>query len=74
MRFTQRQAGGRFTREEVASFIAQLEAGRDGTGGPDASITPTPDRLTQADRAIRRISTADLAAELQRRGWIVVEP
>jgi hypothetical protein len=59
MGFNQRQAGGRFTRDEAAAFIEQLE-----DAGPPA---PT-------DLRLQDVSTEELAAELQRRGWIVVEP
>jgi hypothetical protein len=37
------------------------------------ATTPRSD-LTANEQAIRRIATPLLAAELQRRGWIVVEP
>ena len=59
MGFTQRQAGGRFTREEAAAFIEQLQG-----AGP-----PAPTGLQ-----LREVASEELAAELQRRGWIVVEP
>ena len=72
MRFTQRQAGGKFTRDEVAAFIEQLEA--EPGGDTDAPTKLAVERLTAADRAIRQLPTAALAAEMQRRGWIVVEP
>lgn len=65
MGFTQRQAGGKFTSDEADAFIAQLE---DGTASE-----PSP-RLTAAEQALRRVPAEQLAAELQRRGWIVVEP
>jgi hypothetical protein len=84
---TQRQAAGKFTRDEASAFIEQLQPsefdGQDGSNGPDATDGPdraTPivarpvARLTAADQALRRLSTEQLAAELQRRGWIVVEP
>ena len=72
MGFTQRQAGGKFTREEVAAFIERLEAE---AGGDNDDAPPQPAvRLTAADRATRQLPTAALASELQRRGWIVVEP
>lgn len=75
MGFTQRQAGGKFTQDEVTAFIDELEAAQhasDETGDP--SPRPKPERLTAAQRAIRKLSDADLAAELQRRGWVVMEP
>jgi hypothetical protein len=59
--FTQRQAAGRFTRDEADAFIDQLQA----ACGTDA---------TDGNPALRAIPDHHLAAELQRRGWIVVEP
>jgi hypothetical protein len=72
MGFSQRQAGGKFTRDEAEAFIDQLQtAEHEGaTPAPDAP----PERLTAADRKMRALRTDDLAAELQRRGWIVIEP
>jgi len=70
MGFTQRQAGGKFTRDEADEFIERLESEIHGDGPPaqSAPVTraPTP--------ALGEVPTAVLAAELQRRGWIVVEP
>ena len=79
MQFNQRQAGGKFTRQEADDFIAQLEAEAELTidVAPDVvvarSIKPVA-RPTSADKTVRDLSDAVLAAELQRRGWIVVEP
>lgn len=71
MGFTQRQAGGKFTREEAEAFIDRLQAEVDG----DAPVTPTAaERLSSAEQALRRMPAQQLAAELQRRGWIVMEP
>jgi hypothetical protein len=72
MGFTQRQAGGKFTADEADAFIEQLNEEQFGSGAPVAAA-PTA-RLTAADRTLRAIPDATLAAELQRRGWIVVEP
>jgi len=79
--FTQRQANGKFTRDEADAFIEQLEAAADAesTDGADARGTPAPPRtpaprLTAAERAAQAASSEVLAAELQRRGWIVIEP
>ncbi len=58
--FTQRQAAGKFSRDEADAFIDQLQA--QATGEPEA------------DPALRGLPDQQLAAELQRRGWIVVEP
>lgn len=72
MGFTQRQAAGKFTREEADAYIAQLEEALE---AGDKPVRPTPSpRLSSAERALREVSTQRLAAELQRRGWIVVEP
>ena len=74
MGFTQRQAGGKFTADEADTFIEQLQTEAAGEM-PDAPPATTPvAKLTAADRSLRKIPDATLAAELQRRGWIVVEP
>jgi hypothetical protein len=71
MGFTQRQANGKFTRDEADSFIEQLQ---DAETAPE-SVEPAPARrLTAVEQTLRGIPTPQLAAELQRRGWIVVEP
>lgn len=69
----QRQAAGRFTRQEADELIERLEAEADAVAGE----APAPSPLTRPSAAARRlrdVSDAVLAAELQRRGWIVVEP
>jgi len=87
--FTQRQAGGKFTRDEADAFIAQLEreaqeppveedessAGSGGRSSSEArsSVVPVP-RLTRTEQQLRAFSTEQLAAEIQRRGWVVIEP
>lgn len=72
MGFTQRQAGGKFTGDEAAAFIDELEEAQH-AGTEPGPAEPAP-RLTKAERALRAIPTDQLAAELQRRGWIVAEP
>ena len=89
MGFTQRQAGGKFTRDEADAFIAQLEseaefdaAISDATAPPTAqTVTPRPkkaatttsrQRGTEPD--LSSVPDDHLAAELQSRGWIVMEP
>ncbi len=116
MGFTQRQAGGKFTRDEAEAFIEQLEAEADGTAPPGESFapppagtvrpkTPKPDpgktggwrsqlpnasppasTPSQPKRAVKKstskspeldlseVSAEELAAELQGRGWIVLDP
>lgn len=78
MGFTQRQAAGKFTRDEADAFVEQLQSG--GQEGSHEAEAPTPvaarpvARLSAAEQALHRLPTEQLAAELQRRGWIVVEP
>jgi hypothetical protein len=78
MGFSQRQAGGKFTRDEATAFIAQLQEPDDGSPAGGAPIaTPAramPKRLSSAEQALVRVPSSLLAAELQSRGWIVVEP
>jgi len=71
MGFTQRQAAGKFTRDEVTRFIEQLEQAE--ADGEPIVATPSA-RRSATEQLLQRISTTELAAELQRRGWIVVEP
>ncbi len=71
MRFTQRQAAGKFTRDEADAFIEQLQR-TDGANG-DASGPPAP-RPSPAEQRLRGVPAEQLAAELQRRGWVVMEP
>ena len=72
MGFTQRQAAGKFTRDEVDAFIEQLEAAAQSESPSPAR--PRTTHPTSAERALREMSSDMLAGELQRRGWIVSEP
>ncbi len=78
MGFTQRQAAGKFTREEVAVFIDQLESAAAGDDLAPVIEPPKPTLGAAAssalDHTLRRVPTEQLAAELQRRGWAVLEP
>ena len=70
MGFTQRQANGKFTRDEADAFIGQLELAVEDGEVP----APEPaERLSPAERSARALPDRVLAAELQRRGWIVME-
>jgi hypothetical protein len=71
MGFTQRQAAGKFTSDEATAFIDQLQEAEHESS--TAAPTAAP-RLSTAERTLRRLPAEQLAAELQRRGWIVVEP
>lgn len=80
---TQRQAAGTFTREEADDLIARLEAEVEADGDADAAA-PDPGPASSAARFDRReaqrcqaltgMPAEALAAELQRRGWVVLEP
>ena len=72
MGFTQRQAAGKFTVEEAQTFIDELHDAQH--RGEISDAPPTPEQLSPAEQTVRSIPDALLAAELQRRGWIVVEP
>ncbi len=88
---TQRQAAGKFTRDEADALIARLEAeaeaeagvGDAGAGSGGGEPAPPPPvvsserfdrREAQRREALARMPAEALAAELQRRGWVVMEP
>lgn len=73
MGFTQRQAGGKFTRDEADEFIQQLEAVEHGAG-VESVPKPPAERLSKLEEQLRKVKPELLAAELQRRGWVVLEP
>ena len=73
MGFTQRQGSGKFTRDEAAALIDRMQDETSSEGG----VPPPAERATRASaaaKALSHVSTEELAAELQRRGWIVLEP
>lgn len=70
MGFTQRQAGGKFSRDEADAFIQQLHDEAEQQAAP----TTDPVVAVVIDEAVRKLPTDQLAAELQRRGWIVAAP
>ena len=71
MGFTQRQAGGRFTRTEADAFLEQLrDAGPDSEKAVEVPIW----RRSVQDDVLSQIPAERLAVELRRRGWSVVEP
>jgi hypothetical protein len=77
--FTQRQAAGKFTRDEADAFITQLEEAQEAQSSDNDTPAPAPrpapsPRATAADQMLRRLPAEQLAAELQRRGWVVMEP
>lgn len=83
MGFTQRQANGKFTRDEADDFIARLNEWAEIADAADAVPKPTPTpapsptakpKVTAAEKSLKNVPTEVLAAELQRRGWVVLEP
>lgn len=72
----QRQARGTFTRDEAESLIARLEADADAIALDPTATPAAPVSRGEAERIalLRRVPDDALAAELQRRGWIVVGP
>ena len=71
MRFTQRQAAGKFTRAEADGLIDRLQATSDGIAEPPAE---TELRRANTEHLLRRLPPEQLTGELQRRGWLVVAP
>jgi hypothetical protein len=73
MHFTQRQGGGKFTQDEAAAFILQLEdPGTEPDGPPPARPAPRP--ASRPSPSLRAVPAESLADELRRRGWSVSEP
>jgi hypothetical protein len=71
MGFTQRQAGGKFSRDEATEFITQLE-GADSEGSTESSV-PTW-RQSAQEQLLGSLPSEQLADELRRRGWTAIEP
>jgi hypothetical protein len=85
MGFTQRQAGGKFTADEAAEFIDQLQTAEyeASMSTADAKTTATPgaepkpaasEPLSESERVLRTASTKSLVLEVRRRGWTVTKP
>lgn len=70
MGFNQRQAGGKFTRDEAQQLIDQLEAAVDEANAAPVR-EPAAAKLSETEQALREVSSEDLAAELVRRGFKV---
>lgn len=70
MGFTQRQAAGKFTRDEATAFIDQLQSADDAPSGPPPGPTA---RLSAQEQLLRHIPAEQLVAELERRGWTVTK-
>lgn len=87
MGFNQRQGGGKFTKDEADGFITALEfATEQGDGAtapadepaapaaPPVARRPASTTTSAAQQTLQRFPSEVLAAELQRRGWVVMEP
>ena len=72
MGFTQRQAAGKFTRDEAERLIDRLQVASDEGGGLAAADLRT--HMSNGESLLRGMPAELLAGELQRRGWLVVEP
>jgi hypothetical protein len=71
MGFTQRQAAGRFTRDEADAVIDRL---RNAEFEPGKSVEVPERRRSAQEQFIRHVSAEELAVELRSRGWTVIEP
>ena len=77
---TQRQAGGKFTRDEASALIDQLlqaDPNHEAPigAGPSMKQRSASDRLEgERVQALRGMPADLLADELRRRGWSVTEP
>jgi hypothetical protein len=71
MGFTQRQAAGKFTHDEAEEFINRLESTEVDLSAP---VADTVVKLSAQEQLLRHLPAEQLAAELQRRGWIVKNP
>ena len=77
---TQRQAGGKFTKDEASTLIDQLLAEDPEVEAPIGAGRPTMEQSSAADRleaervqALKGMPATLLADELQRRGWVGAE-
>ena len=71
MGFTQRQAAGRFTRDEATEFIERLQ---DAESNSETPIAVQGWRHSAQEQLLGRMAAEELAAELRRRGWMAIEP
>jgi hypothetical protein len=71
MGFSQRQAGGKFSRDEAAAFITQLQ---DAESDGITPVAPPAWRKSTQEQLLPLLSSEQLAGELRRRGWTAIEP
>jgi hypothetical protein len=73
----QRQAGGRFTRDEADDLISRLQSTNEDESGSEespAKIFVESPRVDAAQKVLRVMPADQLAIELERRGWTVIPP
>jgi hypothetical protein len=68
---SQRQAAGRFTRDEADDLISRLQATDEALPLPEAAESA---RSAAAQKVLRVMQADQLAIELERRGWTVIPP
>lgn len=71
MGFNQRQAAGRFTRTEADEFIERLQEAQ---SEPATPLAAEGWRRSAQEQLLGRMAAEQLAVELRRRGWMVIEP
>ena len=71
MGFSQRQAGGRFTRDEADELIQRLQDVESDAATP---VAVQEWRQSAQGPLLGRMAAEQLAEELRRRGWMVIEP
>ncbi|MFM7125910.1 MAG: hypothetical protein ACKOYO_03500 [Actinomycetota bacterium] len=74
LQLNQRQAAGRFTRDEADELITRLEHEAEDEAVSPVQEQPAAPKVSAAQLRLQAVPDHLLAAELQRRGWIVVEP
>jgi hypothetical protein len=76
LQLTQRQAAGKFTRDEAEELILRLEEELE-SGSPSvvpATATAIDQKKSAQAKALTKVPSQLLASELQSRGWVVLEP
>jgi anti-anti-sigma factor len=71
MGFTQRQAAGKFSRDEAAAFIGKL---LDAESGGSIAVAAPAWRQSAQEQMMSSLPSEQLADQLRRRGWTVIEP
>lgn len=87
LQLTQRQAAGKFTRNEAEEYIERLLAEAETATQTEADPTPRAPSMSRASSSVPRsrptigkqvdlagVPSEVLAGELQSRGWVVMEP